>query len=145
MTTPPPTHARDQGSITLWWVTVLAGALLMIGLVVDLGGKLRAVEAADALAAEAARAGAQAVDPTKAIPGTAIALDPARAAAAADDYLARAHATGTATPSADGLSITVTVTTDHPTLFLQVIGVTSLSAEGHASAELLHGVTAPEG
>ncbi|MDH6115641.1 Flp pilus assembly protein TadG [Kitasatospora sp. MAP12-15] len=136
---------RDRGSITLWWVIVMAGAFMMIGLVVDGGGKLRAVENADALAAEAARAGSQAVDPTKAIPGQAIVIDPAKAVAAADDYLARAGATGTATPSADGTTLEVQVTARHKTLFLQVIGVSSLSAEGHATAELLHGVTAPEG
>jgi len=145
-----PTHpttedAPDRGSITLWWVTILAGALIMIGLVVDLGGKLRAIEAADALSAEAARAGAQAIDPTQAIPGQAIVIDPGRAVTAANDYLARAGATGHAVPSSDGRSIEVHVTAVHKTLFLQVVGVTSLTAEGHASAELLHGVTAPEG
>ncbi|MFJ2191645.1 pilus assembly protein TadG-related protein [Kitasatospora sp. NPDC087861] len=148
--TPRTRHADrrgDEGSITLWWVITLAGTLIMIGLVVDLGGKLRAIEYADSLAAEAARAGAQAVDPAKAVPGQGIVIDPTRAAAAANDYLTRADAgvSGTATPSPDGTSLDVHVTVRHKTLFLQALGVDALQADGHASATLLHGVTAPEG
>lgn len=139
------TDAPDRGAITLWWVTLIAGVLILTGMVVDLGSKLRAVEAADAMCAEAARAGAQAVDPTKAIPGQGVVLDPGRAAAAAQDYLQHAHVRGTARAGTDGHSIQVDATVTHKTLFLQVIGITSLTAEGHASAELLHGVTAPEG
>ncbi|MFF3070036.1 pilus assembly protein TadG-related protein [Kitasatospora sp. NPDC057904] len=141
----PADDRRDEGSITLWWVITLAGALIMIGLVVDLGGKLRSIEYADSLAAEAARAGAQAVDPGKAVSGQDIVIDPARAVAAATDYLARAGVASTVTPGTDGTSITVHVTVRHKTLFLQALGIDTLQADGHAGATLLHGVTAPEG
>lgn len=51
---------------------------------------------------------------------------------------------GTVTVDGNGTTITVDVTTRRPTVFLQVIGQPSLDVEGHASAELLHGVGAPE-
>ncbi|MFZ3491885.1 pilus assembly protein TadG-related protein [Streptomyces sp. 5.8] len=134
----------DRGSMSLWWILMVIPLLIMLGLAYDLGGKLRDLEHADALAAEAARAGAQAIDPSQAVPGDAVALHPAKATAEARSYLAAAGVEGTVTVDGNGTTITVSVTTRRPTVFLQIIGQPSLNVEGHASAELLHGVGAPE-
>ncbi|MER7690497.1 MULTISPECIES: pilus assembly protein TadG-related protein [unclassified Streptomyces] len=134
----------DRGSLSLWWILMVIPLLIMLGITYDLGGKLRDIEHADAIAAEAARAGAQAIDPAQAVPGDAVVLDPAKAAAEARRYLTAAGVDGTVTVDGNGTTITVDVTTRRPTVFLQVIGQPSLDVEGHASAELLHGVGAPE-
>ncbi|MFE9679222.1 pilus assembly protein TadG-related protein [Streptomyces sp. NPDC006259] len=134
----------DRGSLSLWWILMVIPLLIMLGITYDLGGKLRDIEHADAIAAEAARAGAQAIDPAQAVPGDAVVLEPAKAAAEARRYLTAARVDGTVTVDGNGTTITVDVTTRRPTVFLQVIGQPSLDVEGHASAELLHGVGAPE-
>ncbi|MGW1496771.1 TadE/TadG family type IV pilus assembly protein [Streptomyces sp. NPDC002402] len=134
----------DRGSLSLWWILMVIPLLIMLGITYDLGGKLRDIEHADAIAGEAARAGAQAIDPAQAVPGDAVVLDPAKAAAEARRYLTAAQVDGTVTVDGNGTTITVDVTTRRPTVFLQVIGQRSLDVEGHASAELLHGVGAPE-
>ncbi|MET7609388.1 pilus assembly protein TadG-related protein [Streptomyces avermitilis] len=134
----------DRGSLSLWWILMVIPLLIMLGITYDLGGKLRDIEQADAIAAEAARAGAQAIDPAQAVPGDAVVLDPAQAAAEARRYLTAAGVDGSVTVEGNGTTITVDVTTRRPTVFLQVIGQPSLDVEGHASAELLHGVGAPE-
>lgn len=105
---------------------------------------MRDIEHADAVAAEAARAGGQAIDPAQAITGDAAVLDQAAAAREARRYLAAAGVKGNVTFSADGTTINVDVTTQRRTVFLQIIGKSTLDVEGHASAELLHGVGAPE-
>ena len=134
----------DRGSLSLWWIMMIIPMFVMIGISFDLGGKLRDVEHADAVAAEAARAGGQAIDPARAITGDAIVLDQAAAAREAHRYLADAGVRGTVSFSADGETITVDVTTRRRTVFLQIIGESTLAVDGHASAELLHGVGAPE-
>lgn len=134
----------DRGSLSLWWILMVIPLLVMLGITYDLGGKLRDIEHADAIAAEAARAGAQAIDPAQAVPGDAVVLDPGQASAEARRYLSAAGVDGTVTVDGNGTTITVDVTTQRPTVFLQILGQPSLDVQGHASAELLHGVGAPE-
>lgn len=128
------------------FVAVCVIALIgIIGVAVDGGSKMRAMERADYVAGEAARAGGQAIDPAEAINGTAIVVDPQDAAAAAHAYLRSAGATGTVSVSGDGKTLTVNVTGSYDTKFLSVVGIGSLSVTGQGKATLLHGVTAPEG
>jgi hypothetical protein len=128
------------------FVAVCVVALIgIIGVAVDGGSKMRAIERADFIAGEAARAGGQAIDPAEAITGTAIVVDPQDAAAAAQAYLRSAGATGTVSVSSDGKTLTVNVTGRYDTKFLSVVGISSLSVTGHGKATLLHGVTTPEG
>ncbi|MFF4978233.1 hypothetical protein [Streptomyces sp. NPDC001083] len=87
----------------------------------------------------------QAIDPTKAVTGQAIVTDPQDAAVAARAYLRSASATGSVSVSGDGKSVTVTVNGSSDTTFLSAVGIGSLPVTGHATATLLHGVTAPEG
>ncbi|MET8134068.1 pilus assembly protein TadG-related protein [Streptomyces sp. NPDC005251] len=128
------------------FVAVCVIALIgIIGIAVDGGGKMAATERADYIAGEAARAGGQAIDPAQAVTGRAIVVDPQDAIAAAQAYLHSAGATGTVHVSGDGKSLTVTVNGSSDTAFLSAVGIASLPVTGHATATLLHGVTAPEG
>ena len=51
----------QRGSVTLWAVIIATSFMLVVGLVVDGGAKLRAGQKADQVAREAARSAAQAV------------------------------------------------------------------------------------
>ncbi|MFG3065034.1 pilus assembly protein TadG-related protein [Streptomyces sp. NPDC048231] len=134
----------DRGGVTVFVAVCTLALIGIIGVAVDGGGTLRATERADFLAGEAARAGGQAIDPAQAITGTAIVVNPQDAQAAAQAYLHSAGATGTVTVSADGTQLTVTVTGSYTTTFLPALGIGSMPVTGHATATLLHGVTAPD-
>jgi Flp pilus assembly protein TadG len=135
----------DRGGVTVFVAVCVVALIGIIGIAVDGGSKMRAVERADYIAGEAARAGGQAIDPAEAISGNAIVVDPQDATAAAQAYLQSAGATGTASVSGDGKSLSVVVTGSYDTKFLSAVGIGSLSVTGHGKATLLHGVTAPEG
>jgi Flp pilus assembly protein TadG len=135
----------DRGGVTVFVAVCVFALIGIIGVAVDGGSKMRATERADYVAGEAARAGGQAIDPADAMSGTAIAVGPQAAAAAAQAYLSSAGVTGTVSVSGDGKTLTVTVTGSYDTKFLSVVGIGSLSVTGHGKATLLHGVTAPEG
>jgi Flp pilus assembly protein TadG len=142
-----PRRARwdDRGGVTVFVAVCVIALIGIIGVAVDGGSKMRAVERADYIAGEAARAGGQAIDPAEAISGNAIVVDPQDAQAAAQAYLRSAGATGTVTVSGDGKTLNVTVTGSYDTKFLSAVGIGSLSVTGKGKATLLHGVTAPEG
>lgn len=135
----------DRGGVAVFVAVCVIALLGIIGVAVDGGGKMRAVERADYIAGEAARAGGQAIDPAEAISGNAIVVDPQDAQAAAQAYLRSVGATGTVSVSGDGKTLTVTVNGSYDTKFLSAVGIGSLSVTGQGKATLLHGVTAPEG
>lgn len=151
MIAPSPPRARtgpnrqasrdDAGSVTLFAVAAALALFLLAGLVVDGGAKIRGVQRADALAAEAARAGGQAIVLPASIQGLPPRADPAAAAAEATAFLTRRGVTGTATLTDAGRSLEVTVTTSSPTVFLSLIGISDLTVTGQATATLVHGVT----
>ncbi|MGW4951512.1 Tad domain-containing protein [Streptomyces parvulus] len=143
----PPHRGRldDRGGVTAFVAVCVIALIGIIGVAVDGGSKMRATERADYLAGEAARAGGQAIEPSDAITGRAVVVDPQAAAAAAQAYLRSADATGTVSVTDDAKTLTVTVTGSYDTRFLSVVGIGSLRVTGHGKATLLHGVTAPEG
>ncbi|MFF3675976.1 hypothetical protein ACFYYS_18640 [Streptomyces sp. NPDC002120] len=146
---PVPTPIRrrfqgDDGGVAVYTAIVTIALLGIIGLAIDGGGKLHATERADAVAMEAARAAGQAIDPATAVTGEAIRVDPEAAQAAAYAYLSRTRAQGTVGLSADRTQLTVTVNGSYATKFLSVVGIDSMSVNGHGSARLLHGVAQPE-
>lgn len=130
---------RDDGSLTPMVVVFATAIFLMIGLSVDGGGRMRTIERADSIAAEAARAGGQAINIPEAVTGQADVVDPAKAVAAAKTYLATAGATGTVTVSPDGHQIAVTVHLTYRPVFLGALGFGSWTEEGTATAQLLTG------
>lgn len=132
----------DQaGSVTLFGVVAGLALLVLVGLVVDGGAKVRAVQRADAIAAEAARAGGQAILLPAAIQGQPPRVDPTAALAEANAFLGRRGVTGTVAVTGGGRSLDVQVETSSPTVFLGLIGISDLKATGHASAILIRGVT----
>jgi hypothetical protein len=127
----------DEGRIALLAAVLTFAVLAMIGLSVDGGGKIRALQRADRLAAEAARAAGQAIDAEQAVPGGPKVVDPPAAVAAAQNYLAAAGVTGTVAIAEDRQHITVTVTVVYDTVFLGLIGIDTLTATRQATAVLV--------
>lgn len=113
------TGRADRGSATIWMVGVTACAFLMVGLVLDGGVMLRSRSDAFAIAASAARVGAQQLDSDAAVAGQPM-LDPVAAEQAALAHLAARGVTGAVTVTAD--TVTVTVTTRAELQLLKVVG-----------------------
>lgn len=130
----------DEGSVSVFVALCAVGLLVVIGIVIDCGGRLRAVERADALAQEAARAAGQQIDQGAALSGGRLVVDPAAATAAARQYLADNGAHGEAVVAADGRTIHVTVDGTYDTALLGVIGIGSMPVHGEGSAALVHGI-----
>ena len=133
------TH-REAGSVTVFAAITMLGILILCGLVVDGGAKLRAAQQADRVATEAARAAGQAIDPA-ALAGGETRVDRQGAVDAATAFLAASQTNGTATVTPDGTGVDVVVTATTPTVFLSLIGVSTLTVTGHGRATLVHGVT----
>jgi Flp pilus assembly protein TadG len=114
--------------------------LALAGLVIDGGAKLDEAQNAAALAQEAARAGAGQVDQNAAHASGSFVVDQAAAVGAARQFLAAAGAQGTATPDGPA-GIRVSVTLTEPTKVLSLIGISTISASGSATASLITGVT----
>ncbi|QKW22840.1 hypothetical protein HUT16_30450 [Kitasatospora sp. NA04385] len=125
-------------------VAITAVSLVaVVGLVLDFGGQLRAVERADAVAQEAARVAGQQLDIDRLRSGGGYQVDPAQATSAARAYLASQGVSGDVDfPKYPDLSeISVTTSTTYRTALLGAVGITSLSVQGHGKATLLHGIT----
>lgn len=129
-----PVHRRPRdergGSSSLLAAIVAPMLLVAVGLVVDGGGQLAATRQAEAVAAEAARAGV-AAGPASLTGG----LSPVSARQGAEDHLHSAGVAG-AVLVTDG-HVTVRTTVDHDTVFLGLIGIHALQGHGEASARLI--------
>ncbi len=130
----------DRGKVTIFFTIIAVGWVGMLGLVVVGGGRIRAYQRADNVAAEAARAAGSAIDAASAVPGGAKLIDTAKATNAALTYLSAAGATGTVTVSADRLHVTVTAVISYTNPSgLEFIGGATWQATGTASVTLLIG------
>ena len=121
---------------------MLIGILALAGLGLDGGLALAAKVRVTGQAESAARAGAQAIDLGMYRATGRLQLVPAQADALARGYLAGIGASGTVAVAGD--TVTVTVTTIHPTELLSLIGVRQIGAHGTGSAHPQVGVTAIE-
>ncbi|HEX8629216.1 MAG TPA: pilus assembly protein TadG-related protein [Catenuloplanes sp.] len=127
-------HARDdRGSATGWAIGMMLVTMLLIFLVVDGGRAMTAKVAAVDAAQQAARAGADQLDLLALRTTGAVRLDPAAAQAAAEAFLANIGASGTASATAE--SVTVTVTRTDPTLLLNQVGVPRITLSATAIAQ----------
>lgn len=133
-----PSSSRDRGGMELFYAGVVLIAFLFIGLVIDGGLALDAQSDADYIAQEAARAGAQQIDPAQAITGDALVLDPDAAAQAARTFLTQQGLDGDVTVNGDGQSLTVTVHDTYHPYFASLIGVSSMPITGDGTATLVH-------
>lgn len=132
----------ERGSVTLMLLVLFLALIALAGIVIDGGGKLNQAENANAIAQEAARAGAGNVNRANAYASGKFTVDQAQAIAAAQQYLASAGYRGTVSaPTPETIQVTVTVTS--PTRVLSVIGIDSMTSTGSATASLVTGVTGP--
>jgi hypothetical protein len=141
-----PRGRDDRGRVSIFLAIALAGMLAVIGLAYDGAGQLGALQRAHNLAAEAARAGGQAIDRAQAIEGGPPKINVADAIAAVDAYRAEAQVTGppptfSTGPNGEPL-IQVQVTITYENKFLDVFGFADTTVTGTASAVLL---TTPDG
>lgn len=130
----------DDGAVTLFVAIAMVGLLALAGLVVDGGAKVRAVQRADRVAAEAARAGGQAIDLAAVLEGSDIAVDRHAALVAAESYLRDSGVEGSARVIDGGSGMAVSTTTSAPTVFLGLIGVPEFTVRGSAEVSLVHSV-----
>src|SRR5512133_4191122 len=86
---------RERGSVSLWMVTAIMAMIILTGLAVDLGGRVLSRQHVANVAAQAARAGGQQLQASRAIRGQGVRTDPALAATAARSYLAASDVVGT--------------------------------------------------
>ncbi|WP_137122965.1 pilus assembly protein TadG-related protein [Segeticoccus rhizosphaerae] len=127
---------RERGSIS---ITLALGSFVMIvlvGLAVDLGGRVHAQQQSRDVAAQAARAAGQEVLAGPAVRGSAITIDTHAAAQAAREYLSAAGVEGSVSV-ASGDQVVVSTTGSYPTTFLSIIGIGDLPVTGHATARLV--------
>ncbi|MET7747326.1 hypothetical protein [Micromonospora sp. NPDC005367] len=134
---------RDAGRVSIFLAVAMVGVLAIIGLSYDGAGQLRTLQRADNLAAEAARAGGQAVDRATAIAGGPKRIDKRQARAAVADYLAAAGSAGHTVgfPVMDGETlIHVRVTVTYRRSMLGLFGLDdTVTVTGEATARALTG------
>ncbi len=132
----PP--ADDCGSVSLMLAVMVFALFIAVGLVVDGGQKLRSTQRADDAAAEAARAAVQSVQPSSTVRGLQPQINSAAAVRAAQNYLTAAGVTGSVTVTGD--RVQVTTTTGFTPTFLSMIGMSTQTVGGQATARLARGV-----
>jgi hypothetical protein len=134
----------DTGSISLFVALCAAGLVVVIGIVLECGGRLRAIEQADACAQEAARVVGQQLDETAALQGKGYLIRPDQPSAqqAVDDYLSLAPCNRMrgAVSFKDDRTVQVRVDTQYDTALLAGVGVTSLAVSGQGVATLVYGI-----
>lgn len=126
----------ERGAISVWFATAALAMVILVGMAVDLGGKVHAQQQARSAAAQAARTGAQEVQGSTAIRGEELRVDLNAAKAAAQDYLRAAGVEGTVTV-VDGDTLIVRTTDTYDSKFLGIIGLDSMNVTGEASARLI--------
>jgi Flp pilus assembly protein TadG len=122
-------------------VVLFVALVVLAGIVVDGGAKLTADENATALAQEAARAGATTVNVSQAYSTGSFQVNPGAAINAASQYLTGAGYRDFSVTADGDESITVQVTITERTKFLSLIGISTFSSKGLATAQLVTGVT----
>ncbi|ACV79102.1 pilus assembly protein TadG-related protein [Nakamurella multipartita] len=131
----------DRGSVTAWLLGTVVALLVLAGLVLDGGTALAARGRAADSAAQAARAGADALDQSslRSTSPSGFTANPAQARAAANRVLAAAGVSGEVQIS--GAQVTVTARATDRTAVLTLIGIDEVGGEASATAIPLHGMT----
>lgn len=125
----------ERGSASIWAILVIAGAFtVLLGLVVDGGRVIDERVAASRAAAQAARAGADALSAASVRNGSD-AVDAEAARARAQNYLRDAGMDGTVSVAGD--TVTVRITAESENQILGVIGVTSFPIDETESARAI--------
>lgn len=128
---------RDAcGSISIWMATASFIMIVVVGMAVDLGGKVHTQQQARNVAAQAARTGAQQVQASTAIRGGLPQASITNAKTAASGYLAQAGVEGTVTVRG-GDTIVVQVSDTYDSKFLSIINLDRMRVTGEASARMI--------
>jgi len=126
----------ERGSVTTWMLLTVASFMLIVGLAVDLGGRMHTLQRLNDVAAEAARTGAQQVTAADAMRGHTPSIGGAQAKSAALAYVGAAGYAGTAAITrTDVLQVSVTGT--HTPVFLGAAGVAPMQLTVTAEARLV--------
>ena len=130
----------ERGSVTAWLLGTVVALLVLAGLVLDGGTALAARGRAADAAAQAARAGADALDQSslRSASPSGFTANPAQAGAAANRVLATAGVSGEVQVS--GAQVTVTARATDRTAVLTLIGIDEVGGEASSTAIPLHGM-----
>jgi Flp pilus assembly protein TadG len=129
-------HDSERGNITLPLLILVVSFLLFVGIVVDGSGKIQASDHANQVAQSAARTAANSLTGAAIATGT-LQIDAVAAQASAQGYIAASGLRGNV--AVVGNTVTVTVEEDYATIFLNMIGINTLTGKGTASARLIDG------
>jgi putative Flp pilus-assembly TadE/G-like protein len=130
-------RAQDRGSITPFVAIIAGGLVFVAGMVYDGGQILSTYTRAGDLAANAARAAAQATDPAELYASGTVRLDEDDARARADALLSQAGYPGTGDVNVEGNQVTVTVTLTHDP---HILPIAARRISASASATAIRGV-----
>ncbi|MCC6497180.1 MAG: pilus assembly protein [Propionibacteriaceae bacterium] len=124
---------RDErgAAVTVWVVLVAAALTTIVGLAVDLSGRVTTLRLASDVAAQAARAAGQQLDADTYTDTGSLEIATARAKRAAIAYTQAAGMTGTA--RIDGPDLVVDVTASYEPVFLSAIGIGTQQVTATAS------------
>ena len=128
----------ERGVLSIFGAVAATALVFVAGLAYDGGQYINTYVEANNLAESAARAGAQAADPSDLLTGRT-AIDPAAAQARVAEFLANARHSGAGRATVSGARVTVTVTLTQSAHILPV-GPRNISAT--ASATTARGVEA---
>lgn len=128
----------ERGSVSAWSAVITIAMLLFVGIAVDFGGQVHAIQHARDVAAQAARAGGEQINAPQAIRGQGATAQPNQAYAAAATYLAGSGVQGSV--SVVGSRVVVTTSAPYSTKFLSIIGINTLPATGRAEARIARAV-----
>lgn len=123
----------ERGSVTVYGLAMAVALFIVTGVAVDGSRAAQAVSEANAIAGQAARSGGQAIDPALAVAGQDV-VAPAAAVAAAQSYLDAAGVTGQVQIVGNQVVVDVTISTE--TTFLQLLGISTFTLDGYATADL---------
>jgi len=129
----PLRRQQDGGQATAFTVVMTVAVLALAGLVLDAGLAVSTKVDAVSAAQSAARAGARELDVAALRTSGVVRIDPAKARAAAQNWLNQARLTGTV--AVTGNQVTVSVTTARQTQLLHMLGVTSIPITATATVD----------
>jgi Flp pilus assembly protein TadG len=133
-----PGHTEDVGAITVFVSVMMVALFAAVGLVVDAGGRVHALQQSRRAAAEAARAATQQLDSPTVIAGRAPAPDTAAAARAARRFLEAASVEGDV--SVTGTTVHVTARVTYEPVILSIIGMGPMTLSSDAVARPARGI-----
>ncbi|MEV7038396.1 pilus assembly protein TadG-related protein [Amycolatopsis sp. NPDC051061] len=125
----------ERGSASVLILGLSVALLIAVGFAVDGTRKGLAYSQATAIAEEAARAGAQALQARSLADGTEAVVEPAIAEAEARRYIATAGVAGTV--RADDRQVIVDTVVTRTTIFLGSVGIAEFTVHGHGAAVLV--------